>query len=746
MASLLAHPPVPLPIDDVAELLSEHYGIAGTARRLAGDRDTNFHITGGDGEWMLKVGNPAEVAAAVETQQRLLDHLRMWDPDLPLPKPVATRDGKMIARAEVAGVSVILRLTTFLPGRTVDQVGWNPALRRSALATLARLDAALRPFAPAGLGAPPEWSITALPSLRQHTESLSPEQQELVVPWLDLFDSEIAPRMSTLRTQVIHGDFNPANLIVDPDRPDWLTGIIDFGDLDVAPLVADPAIAAAYICLDRDDPIGALAAAAADYHAAAPLTSEELRLFPLLAVSRLMQSVLISSWRAGLHPVNRDYILIHAEPIWRTVKRIDLGHPAELSEQVAAVAAEPEPQTTAAALQQRRRYLSPGLRLTYETPLHVTGGEGVWLTGSDGRQYLDAYNNVVQIGHGHPAVTAALSRQKLNTNTRYLIDDVGRFADRLSALLPEPLDTVFFANSGSEANDLAWRIARTVTGRRGMVVTANAYHGSTALTMATSPEELGDAPQAGWVQTVPAPQGTSPATGIAEAAIGLEEAGESLAAFACDSVFSSDGIFDLPPGYLEQVYAEVRRAGGLCIADEVQAGYGRVGPRFWGFAAGAAVPDIVTIGKPMGNGHPLAAVVTTAEIAAAFSEKGYYFSTFAGNSVSVAVGDAVLDVTERDRLAENAAVTGRYLRSGLETMVEEHKVAAVVRGTGLFIGVELPGADLADRIQNELRNRGVLIGRTGPLHNVLKIRPPLVFEPRHADILLEVLDDVMWSV
>ncbi len=743
MASLLVDSPLSLPIDEVALLLDEHYGVAGTARRLAGDRDTNFHISGPNGEWMLKVAHPAERPAVVETQQQLLEHLRLWNPDLPLPTPVRTRNGDLVARADLDGVAVTLRLTTFLPGRTVEEAGWNPALRRSALATLARLDAALAPFAPEALGAPPEWHIAALPRLRSHLGTLSAAQRGLVAPWFDLFEAEISPHLPEMRTQTIHGDFNPANLIVDPACPDWLTGIIDFGDLSLAPLVADPAIAAAYICLDSDDPAATLAAAAADYHAAMPLTADELRLFPLLAVSRMVQSVIISAWRAELHPANCEYIAIHSGPIWRTLHRIDLNAPDALSKQVAAVARQTESQPTEDALRQRHQFLSPGLRLTYERPLHVIGGEGVWLTGNDGRRYLDAYNNVAQIGHGHPAVVAALARQRLNTNTRYLIDSVGRFAARLSALLPDPLNTVFFANSGGEANDLAWRIARTVTGRRGMVVTANAYHGSTALTMATSPEELGDESLPPWVATVPAPLTPNAGTGIAEASAELEEAGELPAAFACDTVFSSDGILDMPAGYLEAVYSAVRRAGGLCIADEVQAGYGRVGPRFWGFAASTTVPDIVTIGKPMGNGHPLAAVVTTARIAAEFSEAAYFFSTFAGNPVSVAVGEAVLDVTERELLAENAESTGGYLRAGLERVVAKH--GGQVRGPGLFLGVEIPEAGAAAHIQNELRNRGVLIGRTGPNQNVLKIRPPLVFELRHADILLEVLDDVMSS-
>jgi 4-aminobutyrate aminotransferase-like enzyme len=347
----------------------------------------------------------------------------------------------------------------------------------------------------------------------------------------------------------------------------------------------------------------------------------------------------------------------------------------------------------------------------------------------------------------------AAQAARLNTNTRYLVDEVNAYADRLAGLLPDPLDTVFFANSGSEANDLAWRIARTITGRQGMIVTDHAYHGSTYLTMATSPEELGLENLESWVATIaPARPGVVIGDQMAAALDDLSRSGTQPAALACDTVFSSDGIYDPAPGYLVGAFSATRGAGGLCIADEVQAGLGRVGERVWGFAADDVIPDIVTLGKPIGNGHPLAAVITTAAIAEEFSRDGYYFSTFGGNPVSAVVGMKVLDIMDRERLPQQAEVIGRYLRSGLGELAARSDLIGDVRGPGLFIGVEIvdrggsPAPATAQRVQNGMRERRVLIGRTGPSGNVLKFRPPLVFTEEHCDLLLGTLDKVLSGI
>ena len=408
----------------------------------------------------------------------------------------------------------------------------------------------------------------------------------------------------------------------------------------------------------------------------------------------------------------------------------------------------------------RRAVMGPGMRTSYERPLHAVSAEGVWITDVAGECHLDAYNNVAHVGHGRQEVVDAIARQArlLNTNTRYLVGVVVEYASRVAGLFPGDLGVVIFANSGSEANDLAWRIARTVTNREGMVVTEHAYHGATALTMATSPEETGLDALPPWVTSVPAPNlhrgdhAAGPEPGLAYGqAVGdaierLAGVGHLPAAFVCDTVFASDGIFDSPSGYLATAYAQTREAGGLCIADEVQAGFGRVGERLWGFAGHGVEPDIVTLGKPMGNGHPLAAVVTTPAIADAFARRGYWFSTFAGNPVSAAAGMAVLDVMESEGLARQADRVGEHLRLGLKGMAGFHACISDVRGPGLFVGVDIaagsgePDPHRASAIVERMREQRILIGRTGIHRNVLKIRPPLVFEEAHVDLLLEALE------
>jgi 4-aminobutyrate aminotransferase-like enzyme len=323
------------------------------------------------------------------------------------------------------------------------------------------------------------------------------------------------------------------------------------------------------------------------------------------------------------------------------------------------------------------------------------------------------------------------------------------YADRLVELFPGDLNVVMFTNSGSEANDLAWRMARTVTDREGLIVTRHAYHGSTALTMATSPEEVGHGTLEPWVATVPAPDHRIPLDGSIEQAIQhLAGHGHRPAALAFDTVFSSDGIFEPPDGYFRSAAEVVRESGGLFIADEVQAGFGRVGTRLWGFADHDFVPDIVTLGKPMGNGHPIAAVVTTPAIAEEFTRLGYYFSTFAGNPVSTAAAMAVLDVMEAEQLPARAERVGSYLRAGLRELTKAHPSISDVRGPGLFMGVELsagsqPDPERARLVVNEMRLRRILIGRTGLYGNVLKIRPPLAFDESNADVLLKTLSEVL---
>jgi 4-aminobutyrate aminotransferase-like enzyme len=406
----------------------------------------------------------------------------------------------------------------------------------------------------------------------------------------------------------------------------------------------------------------------------------------------------------------------------------------------------------------RARVLGPAYRLFYERPVHVVRGEGVWLYGPEGEAYLDAYNNVASLGHCHPHVVAALARQAaiLNTHTRYLNPSVTAYAERLLATFPAPLSQAMFTCTGSEANDLALRIACAHSGGRGLIVTETAYHGTTQAIAEASPS-LGPAVAPGaLVRTVPAPDaragadvGARLAGAIRDAAAALRADGIAPAAVLVDTIFSSDGVFAEPAGFLQPALEAAHAEGLVFIADEVQAGFGRTGACMWGFSRHGIVPDIVTMGKPMGNGHPMAGIAVRPEIAAAFASRSRYFNTFGGNPVSCAVGMAVLDVIEGEHLIAHAQDVGAYLRDGLAALPGGRVRLGDIRGAGLFIGADIvdadgtPSASGAAHLVNALREKRILISATGPRGHVLKIRPPLVFTRANADTLLAALGDAL---
>lgn len=407
----------------------------------------------------------------------------------------------------------------------------------------------------------------------------------------------------------------------------------------------------------------------------------------------------------------------------------------------------------------RERLLGPAYRLFYANPVHLVRGEGVWLYDPDGKAYLDVYNNVASVGHCHPHVVAALARQAatLNTHTRYLNDGILEYADRLLGYFPPELSQVMFTCTGSEANDLAYRVARSFTGGTGFIVTELAYHGVTVAISEMSPS-LGKSITLGAnVRTVPAPDlyrspgrdvGEALAAHVRAAIADMRAHGITPAALLVDTIFSSDGVFAEPAGFLAPAVAAIREAGGLFIADEVQPGFGRTGTGMWGFQRHGLVPDLVTMGKPMGNGHPIAAMVARPEVLRRFGEQTRYFNTFGGNPVSCAVGQAVLEVIEGEGLMQNAGRTGAFLQDGLRQLARRHALIGDVRGAGLFVGVELvsdrdrktPATAETTRLVNALRERHVLISASGPAANVLKIRPPLVFRQEHAERFLEAMD------
>ena len=412
----------------------------------------------------------------------------------------------------------------------------------------------------------------------------------------------------------------------------------------------------------------------------------------------------------------------------------------------------------------RKRVLGPAYSHFYRQPLQLVRGEGVWLYDESGKRYLDCYNNVPSVGHCHPEVVNALTRQAstLNTHTRYLHPEVIEYAEELAATLPGDLSVCTFVCTGTEANDLAYRIAATVTGNTGAIVTSQAYHGNSWLVSQLSPESVAVEDRADFIVEVEPPYTyrgpfgedhpdvSGAYAGLVDTAVEqLQERGKAPAMMMVDGIYDARGILTPEPAYLQQVYAKVRAAGGLMVADEVQSGLTRLGDNFWGFMDSGVIPDIVTMGKPMGDGHPLAVVVTTPAIAEAFAAQSEYFNTYGGNPVSAAVGRAVLNIVQRDDLITNVKASGEHLLAGLRKLQQSHECFGEVRGKGLFIGVELvgdratrePAPKRAAALIEAMRERGVLASTIGAHGNVLKLRPPLTFEPQHAEQALAVIEE-----
>jgi 4-aminobutyrate aminotransferase-like enzyme/Ser/Thr protein kinase RdoA (MazF antagonist) len=761
------------------------FGIEASAHPLDSERDQNFHLLAEDGsEWVLKIANPAERPAILDMQTQALQHIAQIEPSLPIPHVRMTPDGTLFHEIDADdGRRFIVRVLSFVPGRLLDGATLHPALLRDVGAMAARLARALRGFFHPAARHELLWDLTQAPALRKRTHHIQEQARRgIVEEVLDHFDAKVLPQLKMQRAQVIHNDISELNTLVEGNR---VTGVVDFGDLIHAPLVCDLAVPIAELTREHPDPIAAAAEITAGYHAVTALEDDELRLIFDLACTRCAMEVVIANWRVRDHPENTEYIMAGIQKSGTQLNWMRELGPERMYAALRRACATPisieysdftrtpaNDENLQSLIERRRQRLGPELELSYDNPVHVVRGEGVWLIDDTGRSLLDAYNNVPSVGHCHPTVVQALARQAatLNTNTRYLYRSVIEYADRLTATMPGNLSVCMFVCSGSEANDLAWRLAKAHTRNAGGIVMEDAYHGTTDAVYELSPADYGidkGRTLAEYIATVPAPDGyrgqfrkDDPqyadryAACVDDAIAFLATRGFAPAAFYLDLVLCSNGIMIPPPGYLSATFKKVRAAGGLCVADEVQSGFGRSGDHLWGFEAHDVVPDIVTLGKPIGNGLSMAAVVTTPEIVASLMKETDFFSTTGGNPVACAVGLAVLDVLEQERLQERAARVGAMLRSQIEKLAERHALIGDVRGTGLFIGVELvrdhstlePAAKETAAVVNRMRDLGVLVGIEGPCGNVLKIRPPLVFDENHALQLTDSLDRALREI
>jgi len=1004
--------------EDALRIARDYFGrVISRLRQLPSDRDQNFYLEEASGDaYVLKIAGTAEKAEILDLQNKAMQHLAeiMGRPSMQGPFPMVCRsitDQEIVKVQDASGQSHFVRLLSYLPGVPLAKVNpHSPQLLFDTGRFLGEMDAALLDFSHPAMARKLHWDMQyAAHTIGRHVGLIkTAPKRNLVDDFLSRFQETVLPHLPELKRSVIHSDGNDYNLLVSEDKksPRTLVGLIDFGDMVASYTVFEVAVAAAYVMMDKADPVAAASQLVAGYHSALPLTELELELLPVLIAIRLCTSVSVSAYQQLQEPDNQ-YLSISERPAWELLARLaeippllfqaslrhacgltpypgqkllvdwlrenqeqmgpllpvdlrtadplvldwsvgslEMGSPADFSdaekatEQIFAwlqeagtevgvgrynearlvYAAEefrvasgewrtihigmdlfmaagtpiaapldgvvhsfqdnklpldygptiilkheppggpafytlyghlsreslqnlevgmvvkkgqelccmgdiavnggwsphlhfqiigdllgecgtfpgvapaeqraewlslcpdpnlilgiptarfPQPRPPKEMLLAgREEYLGPSLSISYHKPLEIVRGWRQYLYDENGRAYLDVVNNVCHVGHSHPRVVKALSRQAavLNTNTRYLHPNIVRYAERLLATLPDPLEVCFFVCSGSEANELALRLARTYTGAEDMIVVDGAYHGNTAALIEISPYKhdgpggvgtpshvhkvLMPDPYRGSFKDYSRESGEQYAQHVREAVTSVQGQGRGVAAFICESLLGCGGQIVLPEGYMSQAFGHVRAAGGVCIADEVQVGFGRVGSHFWGFETQGVVPDIVTMGKPMGNGHPLAAVVTTRAIADAFANGMEYFNTFGGNPVSCAVGTAVLDVIEDEGLQENARRVGEQLKHDLTGLMVRHPIIGDVRGLGLFIGIELvqerqtlaPAVAEAAYIVERMKEQGILLSIDGPLHNVLKLKPPIVFDEENGRMLVETLDRIL---
>jgi 4-aminobutyrate aminotransferase-like enzyme/Ser/Thr protein kinase RdoA (MazF antagonist) len=738
---------------DHDQIASEVFGIRGLSAPLPGEFDENAKIVDRDGRaHLLRITRRDRDRGRIAFLQSVVAVAA--DVGVATPSMRPTVDGALSAVIEDGRIA---HCYTWVDGVSFANAGRPADLAFSIGVTAGELVNALTAVPPGRVDPDFVWDLTdAGRVVGQRMGAVGDSHRRRLIEMV--MDRYSRIELETLPRQVIHNDLNDENILVGDGT---VVGVIDFGDATETIRVAELAIACAYVMLDQDDPVTVATDAVAGYRSVAALDEAEADALLDLILIRLATSVAVSAARGEANP---HHMLTDALA-WDILERLAAGDLDRVAAEIAAAGTENTIPVVADDLLDRRSVLGPSLSLSYEEPLTIVRGAGQYLFDERGRRYLDCVNNVCHVGHANRAVADAATNQMLllYTNIRYLHGEIIRYAERILATLPDRLDRVFLVNSGSEANDLAIRLVRVATGRTDVACVDHGYHGHTSTLIDVSPYKFNSAGGQGqrlWVRVLPSldPYRHEELQGLDAGVRYRERADEALgdaspAGLIIEALPGCGGQVMPAAGVPNAAYQAVRDRGGLVIADEVQTGFGRTG-RFWAFEWYGLEPDVVTMGKPAGNGHPLAVVATTSEIADAFDNGMEYFNTFGGNPVSAAVGNAVLDEIERLDLIDRGSEVGAYLLDGLHRLATRHPAIGDVRGAGLFLGVELvehrdtkrPAAKLAHGVIEHAKRDGVLLSTDGPFENVIKIKPPMVFDQANAGRLIQTIDEALTAL
>lgn len=740
-------------------LLAGEYGIeSASIEKLVGYDCENYTVTSSEGKFVLKVypeGSATREFLEAETEVlRLVNSLQCVE------APVA-RDGQS-GPVTVDENGRLARLLSFVDGKFLDELEPEFSLFESLGKMIAAIDHGLMNVRVAAVEARRlDWDLQHYRLNLSYLEFIESPQKRKLIEYFFLQAADVVdPKVDGLRRTIIHGDAHLSNVLAKDGR---VSGFIDFSDISYSPLINDLAVSLTYVLFLKKNGLALAKAVVEGYASVLPLSEEEIELLYYLIGIRAAVSVCHSA-EAKTRKPNDPYITVSEKDAWDLLHRLTETNPLWLEDHFRQAAGFETKllDSTDADVARRNKHTSRALSVTFSKPVKMERAAFQYMFDSLGNSYLDCYNNIPQVGHCHPRVVEAGRRAmaRLNTNARYLNDTFNYYSENLIARFPRRLNKVFFVNSGSAATDLALRLAMTHTGKRGVLVMEHGYHGNTRLGIDVSHYKYNRKGGTGRVDGIveaPIPdtyKGTHQDhdAGARYANEALERvAGAEIAAFLAEPVIGCGGQVPLAQGYLKTMYPGIRQMGGVCISDEVQTGFGRLGKYFWGFEMHGVEPDIVILGKPMGNGHPVAAVVTTDEIAKSFETGMEFFSSFGGNPVSMAIAQAVLDVLDEEELPENADAVGGYLLNCLKDIVGNYESAGDARGVGLFLGFELikngdpnaPNTGLATLVKDRLREDGILIGSDGPFENVIKIKPPLCFTKENADRLADEIESII---
>jgi len=744
-------------------ILLKQYGInAQEIRKLAGYENVNYLVKTSEARYIFKTYKfDEQLFDLVIAESEVLVHLSQANSNI-YPRPIKTHDGVYVEVANIDGEKTIIRLLTFIDGGFLAESTHTPELFISFGEFLANMDLKLLNHKNYAIQSREfEWDLQNVHLNKPFVKDIAePENQKIVAYYLLQFEEIVRPKLPNLRKSVIHNDANDWNVLVAEGK---VTGIIDFGDIVYTSLINELAVGITYAIMGKKDPVFWATYILKAYHKLLPLTSEELDLLYYLIAAQLCISVCNSAHNKKLNPEN-EYISISEKPAWALLDKWLEINPIKASNEFRTACRLPEHvvENVDTKINKRQQYIDPIVSLSYKNPINMYRAAFQYMYDGYGNTFLDAYNNIPHVGHSHPRVVEAGQRQMaiLNTNTRYVYDVLNKYAERILSKFPSNLNKVYFVNSGSAASDLAIRLARHHTQCQNIMVMEHGYHGHTITAIDISDYKFNNKRGPGqkpYILKTPIPDmywgkytnENAGANYARDAADQMAEFGEQIAAFISEPVVGCGGQVPLAPNYLKILYPAIRAQGGVCISDEVQTGFGRLGTHFWGYEVQDVVPDIVILGKPMGNGHPIGAVVTTQAIADSFGQGVEFFSSFGGNPVSCAIGLAVLNVLEDEGLQQNALDVGYHYKNLMHELSKDFSCIGDIRGSGLFLGFEIIDEEgkqntaLASLIKNELRNRHILMSTDGPYDNVLKSKPPLCFTKKNAETVVENIQEIL---